>query len=128
MVPVAAWGVLTVDAAQQVLRGKPTVLPFERLLYKRAPATNADCVLQGASRLLIAAGVVIAVAPWSLAGLLGGVQAGGLAWEHAVGAIGMVCASVSVVFLVCAAVTSSQVHFVRLVPSASPDPPRLESP
>ena len=63
-------GVLTLDGVQQVTTGRPGFLPFERLLYKRVPATDADCIRRGAAELLQALGATFISGPALLLGLV----------------------------------------------------------
>jgi hypothetical protein len=116
--------VLSADAVNQIVRARPSFLPFERALRKRVPATAADCVLQGAARLLSAAGMLIVQLPWWVVGAMGGLQGGGLSAEHALGAAGMACAAVALLLCACATVIEGRVHFIRLTyTSKSPDLP-----
>jgi hypothetical protein len=119
-----AFAVLISDAIYQIVRERPSFLPFERALYKRMPATGTDCLLQGAARLLIGVGLLILQAPWLVVGAMGGLQDGGLLAEHALGATGMACAAIALLLLASAAVIESRVHFTRLTStSRSPDLP-----
>lgn len=119
VIPVALIldGILISDALYQIVQGKPSVIPFERVLRKRAPATPADCVLQGVAKLLIYVGVLLiqlplfAVAFLTASGSPGASQPGGLLLEHAVGIALMVCAGVELVLVVSAAIIESRVHF-----------------
>ena len=61
---------LTLDGVQQVTTGRPGFLPFERLLYKRVPATDADCIRRGAAELLQALGATLIAGPALLLGLV----------------------------------------------------------
>ena len=65
-----AIAVLVVDGAQQVTTGRPGFLPFERLLYKRVPATDADCMRRGASELLQALAVTFIAGPQIVLGIV----------------------------------------------------------
>jgi hypothetical protein len=109
-----AFAVLISDAVYQIVKGRPSVLPFERALYKRVPATATDSVLQGAARLLIGVGLLILQAPWLVLGAMGGLQDGVLWAEHAIGAGGMACAAIALLLFANAAVIESRVHFTRL--------------
>ncbi|HEV2477490.1 MAG TPA: hypothetical protein VGX22_13185 [Candidatus Dormibacteraeota bacterium] len=55
--------VLVLDGAQQVTTGRPGFLPFERLLYKRVPASEMDCIRRGAAELLQALAVTFISGP-----------------------------------------------------------------
>jgi hypothetical protein len=52
-----------VDGAYQALAGQPSRIPVERLLLHRLPATEVDCVRQGASKILQATAMLLIVAP-----------------------------------------------------------------
>ena len=43
---------LLLDGAYQVMTGRPGKIPLERLLFHRVPATELDCVRQGATKIL----------------------------------------------------------------------------
>ena len=61
---------LLLDGASQVATGRPGFLPFERLLFKRVPASELDCVRQGASKILQAFSTIFILGPtaaWMLA-------------------------------------------------------------
>lgn len=62
--------VLALDGAQQVTTGRPGFLPFERLLYKRVPATDADCIRRGAAELLQGLSGTFIAGPMILLGLV----------------------------------------------------------
>jgi hypothetical protein len=61
---------LALDGAQQVTTGRPGFLPFERLLRKRVPATDADCVRRGVYELLQGLGVTFIAGPQVVLGLI----------------------------------------------------------
>lgn len=65
-----AIAVLVLDGAQQVATGSPGFLPFERLLFKRVPATDSDCIRRGAAELLQALGVTFIAGPQIVLGLI----------------------------------------------------------
>jgi hypothetical protein len=65
-----ALAALALDGAQQVSTGRPGFLPFERMLRKRVPATDADCVRRGAAQLVQALGVTFIVGPQVVLGLI----------------------------------------------------------
>ena len=61
---------LLLDGASQMATGRPGFLPFERLLFKRVPASEVDCVRQGGSRILQALSAIFILVPmaaWMLA-------------------------------------------------------------
>jgi hypothetical protein len=110
--------VLISDAIYQIVKERPTFLPFERLLFKRVPATAADSVLQGVSKLLSYVGMLMIQLPLFLILLLsglgtaGGPQPGGL-WD-AMG-FAMVVGAVFTLFLaVSSAIVQSKIHFTYL--------------
>jgi hypothetical protein len=119
-ITVFAMATLLSDSFYQIVKGKPSFLPFERALYKRMPATANDCVLQGAGRLLICAGVLVMEVPLFVVGALGGIQAGGLWAEHVFGGAEMACAAIALVLMVGALVIESRVHFIRLASDSKP--------
>ena len=51
------------DGIYQVTTGRPSALGIERRFRKRLPATELDCVRQGAGKILQAAGLVFIMAP-----------------------------------------------------------------
>jgi hypothetical protein len=109
--------ILIPDALYQIASGRPSFLPFERMLRKRVPATPTDCLLQGTSKLLIYVGVLLVQLPLfgisylTASGSPLGPQPGGLWVEHAV-AIGMMgCAGMATVLFVSAAIVESKVRF-----------------
>jgi hypothetical protein len=69
--------VLISDAIYQIVKERPTFLPFERLLFKRVPATAADSVLQGVSKLLVYVGMLLIQLPLFLILLLSGLRTAG---------------------------------------------------
>ena len=53
-------GAITVaDGVYSVATGRPGFLPFERMVRGRVPATEVDCVRHGASRILLALGLLL---------------------------------------------------------------------
>ena len=61
---------LLLDGASQVAAGRPGFLPFERLLFKRVPASELDCVRQGALKILQSFSTIFILGPsaaWMLA-------------------------------------------------------------
>lgn len=112
--------VLISDALYQIVKERPSFLPFERLLFKRVPATPADSLLQGVSKLLVYVGILIIQLPLFLIPLLnglgtaGGPQPGGLWAEHAMGFVGMVCAVVALFLVVSSAIVQSKIRFTHL--------------
>lgn len=64
------WVLLVADAAYQIVFARPSFLPLERLIRRRVPASAMDCVVQGASKAMIAVGVVLAYGPIVANGLL----------------------------------------------------------
>jgi len=47
------------DGIYSVTTGRPGFLPFERIIRKRVPATEIDCVRHGASRILLTLGLLL---------------------------------------------------------------------
>lgn len=116
---VALDGLLISDAVYQIVKGKPSFLPFERLLFKRVPATAEDCLLQGAGKLLAYIAILIVQVPLflifslSASGLPGGPQPGGLWAEHAMGIALMACAVFALFLGVSSAIVESKVRFTH---------------
>jgi hypothetical protein len=112
--------VLISEAIYQIVKERPPFLPFERMLFKRLPATPADSLLQGVSKLLVYVGILIVQLPLVLSSFLnglgtaGGPQPGGLWAEHALGLAGMVCAVFALFLVVCSAIVHSKIHFTYL--------------
>ncbi len=112
--------VLISDAIYQIVKERPSFLPFERLLFKRVPATAADSLLQGVSKLLAYVGILIIQLPLFLISLLnglgtaGGPQPGGLWAEHAMGFALMVCAVFTLFLAVSSAIVQSKIRFTYL--------------
>jgi hypothetical protein len=104
-------GVLISDALYQILQGKPSFLPLERLVRKRVPATPPDCIVYGVSRLLIYVGMLLVQLPLFLITNLGPV---GLQLQHALGLTLMVSAGISLALVVSAAIIEARVHFTPL--------------
>jgi hypothetical protein len=55
--------VLLIDGAYQALAGQPSRIGLERLWLHRVPATELDCVRQGASKILQATAMLLIEAP-----------------------------------------------------------------
>jgi hypothetical protein len=54
---------LLLDGSYQVLTGRPSRIPLERLLFHRVPATELDCVRQGATKLHQSAAALLTKVP-----------------------------------------------------------------
>ena len=63
---VVALGMLLIDGVYQVLTGRPAINPLERRFLKKVPATDLDCVRQGACKLLQAMGLTFLIGPSSI--------------------------------------------------------------
>ncbi|HEV2140402.1 MAG TPA: hypothetical protein VGT01_04355 [Candidatus Dormibacteraeota bacterium] len=57
---------LLLDGAYQVLTGRPSRIPLERHFLHRNPATELDCVRQGATKILQATALILIQVPNSL--------------------------------------------------------------
>ncbi|MFI5281959.1 MAG: hypothetical protein ACHQ0J_02375 [Candidatus Dormibacterales bacterium] len=108
------------DAMYQIVGERPSFLPFERLWFKRVPATAADRLLQGVSKLLVYVGMLMVQLPWFLIPLLSGLgaasgpQPGGLWAEHAMGLALMVGAALCLFLGVSSTIIHSKIRFTSL--------------
>jgi hypothetical protein len=54
---------LLLDGSYQVMTGRPSRIPLERLLFHRVPATELDCIRQGAFKLLQSTALLLTQVP-----------------------------------------------------------------
>ena len=66
---VAVLAAVTVDGIYQVSSGRPSLWPLGRILRKRIPATEIDCVREGASKILQVLAVACITAPGAVLGI-----------------------------------------------------------
>lgn len=104
-------GILISDALYQIVNGKPSFLPFERMLRKRVPATPTDGLLQGVSKLLVYIGVLLVQLPLFATSYLG---PDGFWAQRAGGIAIMVCAAIALLLVVSAAIVETKVRFTYL--------------
>ncbi len=57
---------LLVDALYQIVMGKPSLIPLQRLIRRRVPASAQDCVVEGAAKAFLAVGLGIVNIPLGL--------------------------------------------------------------
>lgn len=62
-VMIAVWAAVFADGVYQVTTGRQALLPFDRVIRKRMPATELDCVRQGAGKVLQAFGMALIQTP-----------------------------------------------------------------